>query len=71
MNILVCPDSFKGTLTSLEVSEIISNVLTDYGFNATSLPIGDGGEGTVESILKGINGEKVSVRVKNPFGKSY
>jgi glycerate kinase len=69
MNILVCPDSFKGTLTSFEVSEIISNVLTDYGFNATSLPIGDGGEGTVESILKGIGGEKVSVRVKNPFGK--
>ena len=69
MNILVCPDSFKGTLTSFEVSEIISNVLNDYGFNAISLPIGDGGEGTVESILKGINGEKIYVKVKNPFGR--
>ncbi len=69
MNILVCPDSFKGTLTSVEVSKIISNVLNDYGFNAIPLPIGDGGEGTVESILRGIKGEKVCVKVKDPLGR--
>jgi glycerate 2-kinase len=69
MNILVCPDSFKGTLSSLEVSEIISSVLIKNGFNSIPLPVGDGGEGTVESILNGINGEKIYVKVKDPFGR--
>ncbi len=69
MNILVAPDSFKGTFSSLEVSEIICKVLIKKGFDTVSVPLGDGGEGTVESILFGINGEKKFVKVKDPLGR--
>ncbi len=50
MNILISPNSFKGTFSSVKASELIRKSLTNYidENNIKSLPIADGGDGTLE-----------------------
>ena len=50
--LLVICDSFKGTLSSKEVGEIIVNNVNKNKFIATYLPISDGGEGFLDVLLK-------------------
>jgi glycerate kinase len=49
MKVLVVHDSFKSTLSSIKVAEIISEVFKSDGFETHSMPVGDGGEGTVDA----------------------
>ena len=50
MNILVAIDSFKGTLSSSELSQIIHDFFVPQGHQVHMIPISDGGEGFIESI---------------------
>ena len=67
--IIIAPDSFKGTLSSVQVCEIIAQVVGVHfpGCETVKIPIADGGEGTVDSFLACMTGEKVTIAVKNPF----
>ena len=60
MKILIAPDSFKGTLTALEVADIISRAI---GNNAECecLPLSDGGEGFCDSVYRACGGEMKTV----------
>lgn len=69
MKILIAVDSFKGTLTSKEVAEIIKNNVSEDNSNIDILAIADGGEGTVDSLMYATNGTKKTVNVQNAFGK--
>lgn len=69
MNILVACDSFKGSLSSIEVAENIKkgilSLLPDA--NVDMMSIADGGEGTMESLLLN-NGGKIHIeKVKDPL----
>lgn len=68
---ILIPDSFKGTMSSEEVCDIESRLLSDAfpGCSFISLPVADGGEGTVSCFLRAMNGEKITVTVENAFGK--
>ena len=50
MNIIVIPDSFKGTLSSLEVGKIISERILFHhpDYHVTAYEVADGGEGTAD-----------------------
>ena len=52
MKIIVCPDSFKGTMTAIEAAQAIKQCIIDVlaAPEVVLLPVGDGGEGTAESI---------------------
>lgn len=65
---LVIPDSFKGTMTSVEVCDIMrERILSCFpGCEVVTIPIADGGEGTVDCFLHAFGGEKVRLRVKGP-----
>lgn len=56
---LIVSDSFKGTLSSLEIcriaEEVVPAVIPDG--RAVALPMADGGEGTVQSVLRCTGGE--------------
>lgn len=67
--ILIMPDSFKGSMSSKEVTEIIAKAAKRKGIDSVSLPIADGGEGTVECILNILGGRKVHLAVCGPDGK--
>lgn len=69
---IVIPDSFKGTLSSIEVCNImqkeIKTVLPDC--HVVSIPVADGGEGTAECFLHArTDAQKVNMTASGPFGE--
>lgn len=65
--IVVVPDSFKGSMTSVEVADIIvSGISERCSKTIRSIPIADGGEGSVECVLDVLGGRKKTVIVKSP-----
>lgn len=69
MNILIAPDSFKGTLSSRQIIDIVSAQANIHfpGCHITGLPIADGGEGTVHAVLQSRQGTLETVTVSNPL----
>ncbi|OVE65021.1 glycerate kinase [Clostridium diolis] len=69
MKIVIAPDSFKGSLTALQVAKAMEEGLMKYSkdFIIEKIPMADGGEGTVESLVSLTNGEIVTVEVKDPL----
>lgn len=67
--IVIIPDSFKGTLSSIEVCNIMSRACKNIYEDAsvTTIPIADGGEGSVDAIIYATNAKKVECISKNPF----
>ncbi len=71
MKIVIIPDSFKGSASSMEVCNCIERGILKVFKNADikKIPVADGGEGTVDSILYAAGGNIKKVNVKNPSGK--
>lgn len=69
--IIIIPDSFKGSASSLEICNYIEKGILKVIKKAEiiKIPVADGGEGTVESILYAAGGNIKKVNVKNPEGK--
>ena len=69
MNVAVIVDSFKGTMSSTTISEIIQSDLIKRGHDVVTVPISDGGEGLVETIKTYFSCSGIPVLTENPFGK--
>ena len=56
MHILIAPDSFKESLSALEVAQALQKGFSKSLPQATFdlLPVGDGGEGTLEALALGL-----------------
>lgn len=70
MKIVIAPDSFKECLTADEVAKAIqSGFVRIFPEASYSLcPMADGGEGTVQSLVKNLNGKIIYTQVKDPIG---
>src|SRR4051794_25944913 len=70
LKILTIVDSFKGSATSIEVENAIQKGIerVSTAFEIIKVPIADGGEGTVDSIVLSRNGEYKHVNVTGPLG---
>lgn len=68
---IIIPDSFKGSLSSIEVCNIIKEKVNEFfpKCNAIMIPIADGGEGTVDTFIYSLKAEKINLKVKNAFGE--
>ena len=66
---ILIPDSFKGTLSSAQICEIMGNQirLRFPDCEVVSIPGADGGEGSVDAFLTALGGEKVFVEAANPY----
>ncbi len=66
---VLVPDSFKGTMSSEEICNIMEKTIKTHYPDAevVSIPVADGGEGTVDSFLKAVGGEKITLPVKGPY----
>ncbi|HTH16579.1 MAG TPA: glycerate kinase [Magnetospirillum sp.] len=71
MKIVIAPDSFKESLSALEVATQIEAGIREIFPDAvcTKLPVADGGEGTVEAMVAATGGETVRVPVTGPLGE--
>ena len=71
MKFVFASDSFKGSLTSQKINEILTTCAQKSFENCQCIPflIADGGEGTLEAVIAQKGGEIVEVEVQNPIGK--
>lgn len=69
--VLLVPDSFKGTMSSREICSIMGETVREVWPEAEvqSIPVADGGEGSVDTFLAAIGGEKRFSPCRNPFGE--
>ena len=70
MKFAFAPDSFKGSLTALEIVELLEAAAERHfpGAKCLSVPVADGGEGTVDALLRAAGGSREFVRVTGPLG---
>ena len=70
MKIVIAPDSFKGSLTALQAAEAIEvglrRVFPDAAIE--KVPMADGGEGTVQSLVDATDGQILTTQVLDPLG---
>lgn len=66
---ILIPDSFKGTLSSAEICCIMSRAVLRHfpGCDVRSIPVADGGEGSVDAFLTALGGEKIYAQVSGPY----
>ncbi|MBS5882126.1 MAG: glycerate kinase [Lachnoanaerobaculum sp.] len=71
MRVVVAIDSFKGSMSSLEAGEAISNGIkkAHKDTEVEIRPLADGGEGTVEALSIGMGGRLINVDVTGPVGR--
>lgn len=71
MKVVIAIDSFKGSLTSLQAGEATSEGIKKIYRDAEIVirPVADGGEGTVDTLVSGLKGERHIVDVTGPLGE--
>ncbi len=69
MKILIVPDSFKGSLSSIQAADAIEEGIKDLHFEIEKIPIADGGEGTVDCLISANHGTKMRDFVIDPIGR--
>ena len=68
---VIMTDSFKGTLSSLEICHIARASIAKFfpTCEVNAVPIADGGEGTVDCFIEAIDAKPVAVTVCGPYGE--
>jgi glycerate kinase len=71
MKVIVAPDSFKGTLTAREAALAMAAGVRQAHPDAeiVLIPLADGGEGTMETLVVATGGETVTRTVMGPLGE--
>ena len=67
--IIISSDSFKGSLSSIEVANAIEEGIKKVFPDCETIktPIADGGEGTAETLVNALGGEMIEVKVHDPL----
>jgi glycerate 2-kinase len=69
-SVLLAPDSFKGTMSALEVATALGAGFERAGVEIDLCPIADGGEGTLEALLVALGAYAVPATVSDPLGRA-
>lgn len=71
MKIVIAPDSYKESLSALDVATAIEQGFREIYADAeyVKLPVADGGEGTVEAMVAATQGYRIAVTVTGPLGE--
>ena len=69
MTFLFVPDSFKGSLSASRVCELLSVAAKKHfpSVQIDSIPVADGGEGTVEALVQSTRGKTETLAVRGPM----
>ncbi len=68
---ILIPDSFKGTLSAVEFCQLGREVVERLvpGCRVVTVPVADGGEGTVDCFVHALGAQRVTVTVTGPWGE--
>ena len=66
---LLAPDSFKGTLSSKQICEIMKKRIREHfpDSEVIAIPVADGGEGSVDCFISAMDAELIRCATVNPF----
>jgi len=67
---VIIPDSFKGSMDSIEICSLAKEKVLEFfpACEVITLPVADGGEGTVECFLQAMEGgERITASVSGPY----
>lgn len=69
--IVVASDSFKGSLTSLEVADSVEKAVREAfpQCDVVKVNVADGGEGTMDALRQTLGGTRVNLTVSGPLGR--
>jgi glycerate kinase len=72
MKVIIAPDSFKGSNTTIAVANTIEKGIRKVfpDVEVVKIPIADGGEGTVDALVLGAGGKFMELEVVGPLGES-
>lgn len=72
MKVVIAIDSFKGCCTTMEAADAVERGIRYYqdDIKTIKVPIADGGEGTVDTLVRSLNGNYVEVKVLDPLGRN-
>ena len=71
MKIVIASDSFKGSMSSVDVAQAAENGIREIlpDCQVVAVNVADGGEGTVEAIVDALGGEIIKAKVSDPLGR--
>lgn len=71
MKVVIAVDSFKGSLSSMEAGRAAKAGILAARPDASVIvkPLADGGEGTTDALVEGLNGKKIDITVTGPLGQ--
>lgn len=71
MKAVIAMDSFKGSISSIEAGNAVAEGIRRVFPEADTIikPVADGGEGTVEALVSGLNGQLCEAEVSDPLGR--
>ncbi|MGE7091568.1 glycerate kinase [Lysinibacillus sp. NPDC048646] len=71
MKVIISPDSYKGTLSAIEVANAMQAGILDVNqsIETVILPVADGGEGTLASLVTATEGRYIAEYVVDPLGR--
>jgi glycerate kinase len=72
MNILIAPNSMKGSLTAKRFAEIVEQAFADSSssfFHTQKVPVADGGDETAEILINALGLERIPVNVFDPLNR--
>lgn len=69
---VIIPDSFKGTMSSIEICEIIKDKVRMFypDCEIITIPIADGGEGTADCFIHAVTADKITIEVTGPYNEA-
>ena len=69
MKVVIAIDSLKGSLSSMEAGMAIKDGILAAKPDAEVIvkPLADGGEGTTDALIEGMNGERIDLTVTGPI----
>ena len=70
-NILLAPNSFKGSLDAFEFCRILASELEECGFHTISLPLGDGGDGTARIVAHYLHARPIKTKTVDALGREH
>jgi glycerate 2-kinase len=68
VRVLVAPASFKGCLSAAQAAEAMSRGVRAGGGDPVSIPVADGGEGTLDALVTALGGSVMGVIARGPLG---
>ncbi len=69
MKIISAIGSFKGSIDSLQINNLVKDILEDQGHFVEAIPVADGGDGLLDSLFSSLNGEYIVVETVNALGE--